>query len=476
MSLAIQVPMQMIIQQRNTKSNTEQLSLFDSQTEAQLYHNLSNAGFFSILHKKDQKKHQRSYKLTELAQVIKLLPKDRDTWLSQAEFFKPNRRIINLSQISLLFVDVDCYNVNLTAEQALREILNYCDETQMPHPSIAINSGRGLQIKWILDKPMPRYQLPRWNAAQAALVDIFTPVGADHNAKDASRVLRLVNTINTKNNEYAGVIYSSNDAEHDFDYLCEFLDIDTALFIDKKSDEYNHPFSIEEQIKIANAREKRQAAYEKRQQFKVVVGNKTTGLKRFSGRQLAWHRVEDIRALTRMRGGVETGQSMATLFWSLNFLLLSGATNSSQMYYEAAALCREFGFGQFNRFDELSTLYAKAKKFGAGKKITFNGREYPALYTPRNQTLIDAFQITDNEQKQLKTIISKDIKNERHRVREKDRKLATGEVKMTREAYLSMNDNKRIEARRMKEKGLSNRAIARKLDVSVGIVHKWTKI
>ncbi len=32
---------------------------------------------------------------------------------------------------------------------------------------------------------------------------------------------------------------------------------------------------------------------------------------------------------------------MRHLFWRLNFLLLSGATNSAQMYHEAAALSSE---------------------------------------------------------------------------------------------------------------------------------------
>lgn len=474
---------EMIIQQQNAKSSQLELTFFDSQTEAQLYHNVKNQGFFSILSKHKNTKHQNSYKLPMMAEIIKLLPKDRDTWLSQAEFFKPNRRIINLSQISLLFVDVDCYNVNLKPKEALAAILNHCDEIDLPHPSIAIDSGRGLQLKWLLDKPIPRHELPKWNAAQAALVDIFVPVGGDHNAKDASRVLRLVGTVNSKSGEYARVIYTNENhghdlKRHDFEYLCEFINADLAQFIDKKSFEFNHPYTVEEQISIADEREKRQKNYEARQKnkqnFKLIEG-KNNGLKRFSGRQLAWHRVEDIRKLVQIRGGVTHGQSMTTLFWSLNFLLLSGATNSSQMYYEAAALCREYGFGEFTRSDELSTLYAKAKSFGAGEKIKFNGREYPALYTPKNQTLIDAFEITDIEQKQLRTIICKDIKNERHRERERTRKHATNEVKMSRESYLSLNENKRVEARLMKAKGLSNRAIARDLNVSEYSIRNWVR-
>ncbi len=52
---------------------------------------------------------QRSYRLSELPTVIEALDPARDTWISQAEFCKPNRRIVHLLRLSLCFVDLDTY-------------------------------------------------------------------------------------------------------------------------------------------------------------------------------------------------------------------------------------------------------------------------------------------------------------------------------------------------------------------------------
>lgn len=487
-----------IIATARSQASPAQYELFDSAEEAHLYHDPSAYGFFSILYRPpgQEAKAQRSYKLPLLAQVISLLPRDRDTWLSQAEFTRPNRRIVNLARLSLLFADIDCYKLGITPEKALAAILTACDAVGFPHPSIAIHSGRGLQIKWLLAETLPRWMLPRWNAIQSHLVDMFLHIGADHGAKDASRVLRLVGAVNTRSGQYAQVIRITPDASgwpmrYDFDSLADILLPNSRQQFDKKLQNHplthdemnaiamarierengNHPFSQDEQDAIAMARIEREA---RKSQLKLIPGGADRiGLRRFSDRQLAWHRMEDIRKLIQIRGGVLAGQSMATLFWSLNFLLLSGATNSVQMYHEAKALAREFDFGELTRQDELSSLYAKAKAAEAGQTVTFKGREYPPLYTPKNASLIELFCITDDEQRQLRTIISTDQAKKRHADRQRAARQQAGAV--SRDAYLASHEDKRVQARLMRAHGLSTRAIATALDVSVGAVHKWCK-
>jgi hypothetical protein len=74
------------------------------------------------------------------------------------------------------------------------------------------------------------------------------------------------------------------------------------------------------------------------------------------------------------------------------------------------------------------TLYAKAKAFEAGEKVEFGDKQFPPLYTPRNDTLINLFRITDEEQRRLKTLISRDMAAERHRKRDEARRRAAGAV------------------------------------------------
>lgn len=441
-------------------ANAKQIPLFDAETEARLYHDPARFGFFSVLYSAGYRKEQRSYRLPLMGEVLRLLPKDRDTWLSQAEFCAPNRRVVNLSCLTSLFVNVDCYKIRMAPTQAEALLLLKCEENGLPMPSLVIQSGRGIQVKWLLEKPLPRQALPRWNAAQRELVEMFLDIGADPAAKDASRVLRLVETVNTKSGETVKVSWANttNGAEvaaYDFDFLCEYL----------------LPFSREQLADMRAARkQKKDDQRDRCDQFKVIDGN-ATAKRGFSNRQLAWHRLEDLRTLYRIRQGNIDGLSMPLLFWSLNFLLLSGATNPTLMYHEAGALCREFGMGEFKRKDELGTLYAKAKDFEAGRMVTHNGRSYPALYTPRNSTLIDIFQIEPEEQRQLRTIIGEVETKDRHRTQEEARRRAAGAV--TRDTYLAANDLKRVEARTMAAQGMAQGAIAISLDVSRRTVIRW---
>jgi hypothetical protein len=425
-----------------------QLQLFDEHT---LYHQPDRFGFFSILSKdRAGRPRQDSYNLSKLEQVLRLLPKDQDSYLSQAEFIAPNRRVVNLARIGLLFVDLDCYKLNLTPDAACWHLLQECDERTIPHPSLVIHSGRGIYAKWLLDGTIPRQALPRWNRLQAELVSAFERIGADPAAKDASRVLRIVGTVNTKSGEVVRVMhvtpgFDGEPIRYGFEQLAEYL--------------------------MPVARSDIEAARRARQEsrLRLVHENRNTaGLRRFSGRQLAWHRLEDLRKLAELRGGVQEGGRMLWMFWSLNFLLLSGATNSGQMFHEARALAREIGFLEGWSEGDLSTLYRKAQAFERGERIEHDGREYPPLYTPKNQTLIEVFRITPDEERELRTIVSEGTARERHAERQNARRRAAG-------AKAHGTEQDRASARLMRASGMSLRAIAAELGVPKSTVSDWCK-
>ena len=199
---------------------------------------------------------------------------------------------------------------------------------------------------------------------------------------------------------------------------------------------------------------------------------KPTNLVASSGRQLAWRRLEDLRKLAELRGGVQEGQRMLHMFWQLNFLLLAGATNSSQMWHEALELGRQIGGGSWIwQKGELSTLYRKSQMFAMGDKVKFAGREWPALYTPKSSTLIDLFGVTDTEMRQLRTIVSSAETARRHRSRQEARRRAAGAV--SREEYLGQSQNKQERALALREQGLSVRAIAEALEISKSAVARY---
>jgi len=428
-----------------------------------MYHDSTRSGFFSLLVDSRGGKRQSSHRLADMPKVLGVLDKKVDTWISQAEFIRPNRRVVNLLRLGLLFADLDTYRVPALAsrkpDELVASVLFLCADAGLPVPSILIYSGRGIQAKWLLEGTLPRQALPRWNACQRYLVDRLAHVGADPMAKDASRVLRTVETVNSKSGEVCRVVHvqSGNDGQpvrYNFEYLAETLLPAARWTIEQQPQEQ------------AESRTKKKP-------FLLVPGGKADNLRGFSGRQLAWDRLEDLRKLAELRGGVGEGSRMQHLFWRLNFLLLSGATNSKQMYHEAAALARELDPQWNSRSKELMTLFSKAKAYEAGERISYAGKDYPPLYTPKNDTLINLFGISTDEQRQLKTIISTSVALERDRKRHELRRRAAGAV--DRKSYLDAAKAKQAQAQILRSEGLSVRAIAKQMGVSVGAISGYLK-
>jgi hypothetical protein len=438
--------------------------------EASLYHDPGQHGFFSLLWCDPRQeprierqlnklpnlkpKLQQSYRLSDMPRVIEGLDQDRDTWISQAEFFRPNRRVVYLLRLNLCFVDLDTYKSPWKVykpETMASVIRGFCQDEDVPEPSLILYSGRGLQVKWLFEKPLPRAALPRWNAIQKQLVTVLERFGADPGARDASRLLRLVDTINTRSGERVRVLWVNERAgevsHYGFDYLAECI-----LPVDRDT-----------------LRKQREEPTKRRQEFQLLKGGKTGNLRIFSGRQLSWDRLEDLRTLAKLRGwtrsGIPHGYRSKYIHWCLNFLLLSGAVHSSQLFHEAQALAREV-CPDFNKDKDvrsvLSTLYRKAQAYEAGERVEFEGRKYPPLYTPRNSTLMDLFDITGEEIKQLKTIVTEEESTERHRQRNRKQVDRTTYLETIKETA----EQRRARARLLRAKGLSWAEVGREMKIS----------
>ena len=82
--------------------------------EVSLYHHPQNYGFTAILRKSGAVpvdgslmpiRPQRSYRISELPEVLKRIDRHNDIWIAQNEFIKPNRRLVNLGRITSCYVD-----------------------------------------------------------------------------------------------------------------------------------------------------------------------------------------------------------------------------------------------------------------------------------------------------------------------------------------------------------------------------------
>jgi len=363
------------------------------------YLNRESPGYFSILSKvtADAKASHKNHELRHLPTVVNLLNPDINQWISQATFKKKSRLAVNVDQIGMLFTDLDTYHsvyAARTPEEQAYLLWIFCQQEGLPQPSIVMFSGRGLQVKWLLTNPVLAANLPEWNQAQIALVKLLKPFAADINAKDISRVLRLNRTVNTKSGERCRVVYPTGAAQlcparYDFEEL--------ILLLAKLEADIVEPTVNKNASRLV---------YQKKSFKKVsyIPGRLTL-------QRLNWFRLYDLRDLVAMRGDIE-GCRELMLFYQLNFLIL--ADPGTQLWHEAGALASEIDHNRtFHADSDLSTVYRKATELQSGARVEYRGRDYPPLYTPRNETLINLFKITPDEETHLRTIISQSEKYRR---------------------------------------------------------------
>lgn len=437
----------------------KQAELFEP---ADYLQNGSGRAFFALLRAvpESDRKRQQSFPVDSMHAVLAALGSESravDTWISQAEFYAPTRRLVHLSKLGLLFTDLDTYKVGLTGspEAQTEQLLRLCETQKLPEPSIVVFSGRGLQCKWLLQTALPQAALPRWNALQDVINERLASLGADAKAMDASRVLRLVQTVNSRSGEIVRVMYHSG-LRYDFDALAKAL-----LPFDRAKPK---ALSVSVAILRPGPGETREAD--------------TSGLRRFMGFQLAWDRLADLRKLAQLRsldgGAVPDGQRDTFVFLSAVFLA-QATVNAPRFYDELRVLGKEFvpHWSDAQVRDSASAALSRMHDYVAGKRVDFNGQQVDPRYRFRNETLVDErwLAMTPAEEREMCTIMSETEAKRRDALRAREKRADAGAV--TREAYLANSDQKRATARLMRAQGASLRTIASELECSVGAVHGY---
>jgi len=133
-----------------------------------------------------------------------------------ANEFQGWRLVALLKSLRCCYVDIDgCKD----AEHTLGEALERLREAQLPPPSAVVFSGRGLHLYWLIE-PVPAQALPVWQRCQDVLIAALRSLGADPVAKDCTRVLRLVGSVNSKNGAVVrGLVFDPQP--YAFRHLCD---------------------------------------------------------------------------------------------------------------------------------------------------------------------------------------------------------------------------------------------------------------
>lgn len=381
--------------------------------EAQTVH-ANNKGYFAIFSKAGGlKPSQKTYPMNRLDEAVSAIKNSPDTYISQASFAYNSRERVALKNLGCAFVDIDCYKLGITPDDDfVSSLLDKATCYGIPHPSYIISSGRGLYLKWIFSAPISAAHVYRWDALQTALVTLYHVIGADMNARDASRVLRVVGSTNSASGGSSVTPIWQFGSDHSFNELSEAVA------------NVNLPeLKIESAVKLkrVQARIKKlqdgcpTAALDIARQQKATIEH----LRNFSSQhqpimlndmsllQLNWQRFIDLRDLAIMRGGINSGSRDLTLFWMGAFLGQSGIVTPDNFETEMSDLASGFPGQDFQPMQDgsMSSLLNRLKARQRGEKVIFNGSSYTSMYTPTNSKLIDIFEITPEEQASLSTII-----------------------------------------------------------------------
>lgn len=340
-------------------------------------------GFITFFRKLKDGVKQYHYKLDEINDAMLNEWITYDSYVSLNSFFVPKRGIQTLRTLHNLYVDIDCYTVNMTPEQVVMSLEADHYGITIPTPSIVTYSGRGVQLVWNIEG-MSGLAIERWDALQRALHGVLKPFGADIQALDAARVFRLAGSINSKN---GAIVHCERVSDYEYSYS-EIID---GYFAN---------------LKQSN----RAVAQPHRRPSKRKV------LFTFNSYTLAQSRLNDIKTLVELRKGEVSGHRERILFLArLNALRI---TNSD---YAAVAKMREIN-GLFSQpLNEAELLKATASAIEYHKQGGLN---------MRNGVYIEWLGITPVEQEAMSTLINRKEKQARDRRRKQKAHKQAGKQSM----------------------------------------------
>ena len=392
---------------------------------------------------------QHSYPVEELYEVVPAYSGLDDVYITQNRFYG-SRSIDRLAELSALYADLDYYNrselAGMRAEGVLDLSLQALLREQIPPPSLAMSTGRGLALVW-RHEPVPGYVLAKWRRCQERIFEALKDLGADPMAKSAAQVLRLADTYNSNSGSLVQSIFEN------LDYVWHFGDLaDELLPLTQEQ--------LEERRRAQRAARGPRIASERREAT-------PNGLRQ---RTLHQARLDDLKNLMGLRHGVDKlppGQRDRWMFVAA--VSLSYLVEAQFLEREIIALGRNCaGWSEGETRSRMQKVISNAHLAAAGEKVQWQGQQRDPRYRLTNEEIIARLGITSEEERHLKTIISEETKRERDRQRKEFERRSQGA--QLREEYLASTRERRQhtrhEARKLRGERKSLREIARALDIS----------
>ena len=268
-------------------------------------------------------------------------------------------------------------------------------------------------------------ELPKWQLVEKYLYEKLKDLGADNKALDATRVLRVTGTVNSKNNSIVKVIDT-----YDYQYT-----------LDEIIENY-----IPEIIEDRKEKQKPKGVRKK--------GRKKKFVSLFTLYKLYYTRFKDIKKLVEIRNYEMTGYREVTLFLLRYFM---------NVYHGDDDLVME-------EILEINNSFTEPLEKDEVFKATLSGatRATENVYKYSNDKLIKLLDITPLEQKQMATIISKTEKYYRNNKNRRNNR-RNEEGLTNKEAERIKNEKDILE---LKRKKYTLKQISKELNLSISYVKK----
>lgn len=332
----------------------------------------------------------KNSKYNGLAEIIEENLDKKDVFITPNTFYIPYRNSDNIRHFRAFYIDID--NIKNDQLATAYEIFNMADNEEIPKPSMIVDSGRGLHIYWRIENA-PYQALHSWQEIEDFLYYKLKKFGADRKATDSARLLRLPQTVNSRSNTTARILYINNNLEYSM-------------------------YDIKEKYLLKFT--KREIHHAKKSNPKLIKNIF------FNSYSLHFTRAKDLVKLCEIREWNVEGYRNAIIhcyaYWQGIY-----QRDSEELRKSVEILNNRFKKPLRN--NEINSIlkcvpkaidkyikYTQGIASGERKRVS-KGMKDKGGYWYKNSTLIEMLDIKIHEQEQLETIISKDIKYKRNNYR-----------------------------------------------------------
>ena len=333
-----------------------------------------------------------------------------NVYISINTFYSTFRRLEYIKELKAQFIDLDIYKTGFTKEQIIMHLEADYFNKSIPRPNLIIDSGRGLYLIWLLNS-VPSKALPLWKAIEEYLYSVLKPFGADRQALDPTRILRVPGSINSKSKTVVSII-----------------------------DEYDYIYDLREiQNEYLPELEERKAKKKGRPSKTVFIHRE---------RSLYYARIQDIIKLCELREYDLKGHRELILFL-YRYYLCYFLEDTQKALGDVLELNREFIY-------PLSETEVIRATRSAEKVYLSKNKDYKY----KNETLIELLVITELEETYMSTIISKREFKRRKNLRDREYQKNKYQEKLRADGKVSEKD--KISQRREKIKALLEQGFKQK--------------